>query len=100
MTQTSDPIPFFGGEMRIINTTETHVYSDVCSLMFVDLIEGGLEQSIPMIFWQDTGATYCPADWQSIPSGFGPDEVSGTRWINLQTGSPAIMMDGLPRSLF
>jgi len=30
MIQTSDPIPFFGGELRIINATEQHTYSDVC----------------------------------------------------------------------
>lgn len=99
MIQTSDPIPFFGGELRIINATEKHVYSDVCSLMIVDLIEGDLEQTIPMIFYQDTGTTYCPNDWQSIPAAFTADDVPGTRWINLRTGSPVIMLDGLPRSL-
>jgi len=99
MIQTSDPIPFFGGELRIINATEQHTFSDVCTLMSVELIEGDQEQTIPMIFYQDTGTTYCPSDWQSIPAPFTADDVPGTRWINLHTGSPAIMLDGLPRSL-
>ena len=99
MIQTSDPIPFFGGELRIINATEKHDYSDVCTLMSVELIEGDLEQTIPMIFYQDSGITFCPKDWQSIPADFGPDEVPDTTWINLRTGAPAFMMDGLPRVL-
>mgnify|MGYP006920695636 FL=1 len=58
-------------------------------------------QEIPMIIWHDARPdnviTFCPADWQSIPNTYSTDDVSHTNWIEIRTGSPAIMLDGLPR---
>ena len=96
MLNTSDPIPFFGGEIKIIDVVETHIYSNTCSLMAVHLIESDVEQTIPMIFYQDGGITFCPRDWQSIPDPFTVDMVADINWVDLRYGKPAIMLDGLP----
>ena len=96
MLQTSEPIPFFGGEIKIVDATETYVYSNTCSLMAVRLIENDIEQTIPMIFYQDGGIIFCPRDWQSIPDPFGAESVTAIDWVDLRYGKPAIMLDGLP----
>ncbi|PWR75365.1 hypothetical protein ACKUB1_09660 [Methanospirillum stamsii] len=96
MLQTSDPVPFFGGEIKIIDVAELHVYSDTCSLMAVHLLESDYEQTVPMIFYQDGGITFCPRDWQSIPDPFTADMVTDIDWVDLQYGKDATMLDGLP----
>lgn len=92
----SDPIPFFGGEYRVIDIQEDRVYSKNCSLMTVHLLEGNHEQRIPMIFYLDSGITFCPKDWQSIPDNFSPEDVESIIWVFLSTGKEAVMLQGLP----
>lgn len=89
---------FDGSEVVFTDAKEIHVYSDVCCLMDVDVLysEGGSD-TIPMIFWQDSGITFCPKDWLSIPRDFTAEKVNEINWINLHTGQDAIMLDGLPR---
>ena len=99
------PIQIFdGSRIRIQDIRPMREYPDGCTLAMVILDQdGNTGQEIPMIIWHDARPenviAFCPKDWQSIPAPFGPDEVPDTRWINLHTGSPAIMFDGLPRSL-
>ena len=89
---------FDGSEVVFTDVKETHVYSDVCCLMDVDVLySDGETDTIPMIFWQDSGVTFCPKDWQSIPRDFTAENVDEINWINLHTGVPAIMFEGLPR---
>lgn len=84
---------FDGSTLDIKKAREIHVYSEVCALMEVDLED----ITVPMIFWQDTGTIFCPKDWQSLPPEFAPDDVETVDWVELQTGSPAVLYDGLPR---
>jgi len=89
---------FDGSEVQFTNVNEIRVYSDVCSLMDVEVLySDGESDTIPMIFWQDSGITFCPKDWQSIPADFSAENVQELNWINLHTGQDAIMYDGLPR---
>ena len=89
---------FDGSEVQFTNVNEIRVYSDVCSLMDVEVLySDGESDTIPMIFWQDTGIVFCPKDWQSIPRDFTAENVQEINWINLHTGQDAIMYDGLPR---
>lgn len=89
---------FDGSDVIFTDAKETHVYSDVCCLMDVEVqYSNGVAETIPMIFWQDSGITFCPKDWQSIPSDFTAEKVKEINWINLHTGRDAIMLDGLPR---
>ena len=89
---------FDGSEVIFTDAKETHVYSDVCCLMDVDVLySDGETDTIPMIFWQDSGVTFCPKDWQSIQSDFTAEKVKEINWINLHTVD-AIMLDGLPRA--
>lgn len=89
---------FDGSDVIFSDAKETHVYSDVCCLMDVEVqYTNGVAETIPMIFWQDSGITFCPKDWQSIPSDFTAEKVDEINWINLHTGQDAIMLDGLPR---
>ena len=97
MSNVSDPIPYFGGTYQMVNAREIHVFSDVCSLMEMDIIVNNEQMTIPVIFYQSDGSTFCPADWQSIPAGFGPEDIDVVQWIDIRTGKPAIMLDGLPR---
>jgi len=88
---------FDGSEVQFTNVNEIRVYSDVCSLMDVEVLySDGESDTIPMIFWQDTGIIFCPKDWQSIPRDFTAENVQEINWINLHTGQDAII-DGLPR---
>jgi putative transposon-encoded protein len=89
---------FDGSEVVFTDAKETHVYSDVCCLMDVEVLySDGATETIPMIFWQDSGITFCPKDWQSISSDFTAEKVNEINWINLNTGQDAIMYGGLPR---
>ena len=93
------PIKIFdGSQVVFICVNETHVYSGVCCLMDVDVLysDGGVD-TIPMIFYQDSGITFCPKDWQSVPRDFTASNVPELDWVDLHTGEPAIMFDGLPR---
>lgn len=89
---------FDGSEVQFTNVNEIRVYSDVCCLMDVEVLySDGETDTIPMIFWQDSGITFCPKDWQSISRDFTAEKVNEINWINLHTGQDAIMLDGLPR---
>ncbi len=79
-------------------------YPDGCTLAMVILDQdGNTGQEIPMIIWHDARPenviAFCPKDWQSIPGIYSTDDVTNTDWIDIRTGSPAIMLDGLPRVL-
>ena len=100
MLNASDPIPFFGGEIKIIDIHEIHAYSDTCALMAVHLVESDVEQTIPMIFYQDAIVIFCPHDWQTIPDPFTPETVPDTIWVDLTTGYRAVMLNGLPHLPF
>ena len=95
MLNASDPIPFFGGKIKIIDIHEIHAYSDTCALMAVHLVESDVEQTIPMIFYQD-GIAFCPRDWQSISDPFTVDMVTDIGWVDLRYGKDSIMLNGLP----
>lgn len=99
------PITIFDNSMIYVrDVVSMRDYPDQCTLAMVKLDQkDNPGQEIPMIFWtemrpwSDRGAVWCPADWQSIPRVYSTDEVSETTWIELLDGSPAVMLDGLPR---
>jgi len=97
MTDTSDPFLYFGGTYQMVSARKIHEFSEVCSLMEMNIIVNGEQMTVPVGFYQDDGSTFCPADWQSIPAGFGPEDIDVVQWVDIRTGKPAIMLDGLPR---
>ncbi len=100
-----NPIPIFDGSQIVIQDIRPmRVYPDGCTLAMVILDQdGNTGQEIPMIIWHDARPenviAFCPKDWQSIPGIYSTDDVTNTDWIDIRTGSPAIMLDGLPRVL-
>lgn len=100
------PIQIFDGSQIVIqDIRRMHKYEkDNASLAMVILDQDDNKgQEIPMIFYHsdilDNLYVFCPKDWQSIPGIYSSDDVVNTDWINIRTGSPAIMLDGLPRVL-
>lgn len=105
--ETTNRITIFDGSWIVVRSiTRIWVYQEGCTLAIVNLDQDDNEgQEIPMLFWDgmkpwsDRGSVWCPSDWQSIPDIYSTDDVPHTNWIDVIDGSPAIMLDGLPRVL-
>lgn len=101
------PITIFDNTMiHIRDVIPMREYPEGCTLAMVKLDQDDNPgQEIPMLFWTDMkpwcerGAVWCPSDWQSIPGIYSTDDVPETTWIDVIDGTPAIMLDGLPRVL-
>lgn len=98
-----NPITIFDGSRVVIQDIRPmREYPAGCTLAMVILDQNDNKgQEIPMIIWHaarpENVIAFCPADWQSIPGIYSSDDVVNTNWIEIRTGSHAIMVDGLPR---